>query len=90
MSDRYNQPHSSKNQVAQDAVPQMSHNLTPFFQMTLSEVFDSVVRDLSNFAIYYSSVSGAVTTVDNHRIERLTDLRDRIDTAIEALHDGRS
>ena len=78
--------HNPDHDMALDAPKHMGHVMGPYLDMDRGEIFESVVRDCANFGIYYSNLTGERVEVDNQRIDRLTDLAGRIETAITAIH----
>ena len=78
--------HNPNHDMALDAPKHMGHVMGPYMDMDRGEIFESVVRDCANFGIYYSNLTGERVEVDNQRIDRLTDLAGRIETAITAIH----
>ena len=77
--------HNPNHDMALDAPKHMGHVMGPYMDMDRGEIFESVVRDCANFGIYYAP-TGERVEVDNQRIDRLTDLAGRIETAITAIH----
>tara|TARA_R110000744_G_scaffold198218_1_gene317420 strand:- start:706 stop:981 length:276 start_codon:yes stop_codon:yes gene_type:complete len=82
--------HNPEHDMAQDAAKHSGHVMSANEGQTRAEVFESAVRDCANFGIYYANPGGELTDVDNQRVDRLSDLRDRLTSRIDSLQDGRS
>tara|TARA_R110002126_G_scaffold128379_1_gene270962 strand:- start:849 stop:1118 length:270 start_codon:yes stop_codon:yes gene_type:complete len=82
--------HNPEHDMAQDAAKHSGHVMSANEGQTRAEVFESAVRDCANFGIYYANPGGELTDVDNQRVDRLSDLRDRLTSRIDSLQDGRA
>ena len=82
--------HNPEHDMAQDAAKHMGHVMSADEGQNRAEVFESAVRDCANFGIYYSNLTGERIDIDNQRVDRLSDLRDRLTSRIDSLQDGRA